>query len=53
MRTAAAYEKMVLTINEWTVQQGYEPFCHVVEVQEQRFSVELLVDDGKPRVPRK
>ena len=32
VRTAAGYEKMVLRINDWMVEQGYTPFCHVVEV---------------------
>jgi hypothetical protein len=32
VRTAAGYEKMVLRINVWMVEQGYTPFCHVVEV---------------------
>ena len=31
VRTSAAYEKMVLTVNEWIVEQGFEAFCHVVE----------------------
>ena len=52
VRTAAAYEKMVITINDWMVQQGFPAFCHVVEVAEQRYRAELLVDeDGVPRVP--
>ena len=43
---------MVLNVNEWTVQQGFPPFCHVVEVSEKRFRVELILDaDGVPRVP--
>ena len=32
VRTAAGYEKMVLRINDWMVEQDYTPFCHVVEV---------------------
>ena len=50
-RAAASYEKMVLRVNEWYVEQGYESFCHVVEVTPKRFEVQLLVDDGVPRTP--
>ena len=50
-RAAAAYEKMALRINDWMVEQGYEPFGHVVEVAEKRYRLELLADDGVPRVP--
>ena len=41
-RAAAAYEKMALRINDWMVEQGYEPFGHVVEVAEKRYRLELL-----------
>ena len=34
-RTAAAYEKMVLRVNAWMVEQEYEPFAHTVEVKKQ------------------
>lgn len=51
VRTAAAYEKMVLTAHEWMVEQGYEPWAQVVEVEEKRYRLELLADDGVPRVP--
>ena len=50
-RTAAGYEKMVLRVNEWMVEQGYEAFAHVVEVSDKRYHLELLSDDGVPRVP--
>ena len=42
---------MVLRINEWTREQGFEPFCHVVEVSVKRYRLELLADEGVPRVP--
>ena len=38
-------------INEWAVEQGYQPFCHVVEVSVKRYQLELLADAGIPRVP--
>ena len=50
-RTAAGYEKMVLRMNEWMQEQGYEPFAEVVEVSPKRYRLELLEDDGVPRVP--
>lgn len=50
-RTSAAYEKMVLRVNEWLVEHEYDAFCHVVEVEDKRYRVELLADDGVPRVP--
>ena len=42
---------MVLTINEWVQKQGYEPFAEVVTVSEGRYRLDLLSDDGTPRVP--
>ena len=39
-RTAAAYEKMVLRVNAWMVEQEYEPFAHTVEVTPGRYRVE-------------
>ena len=51
-RTAAAYEKMVLRVNAWMVEQEYEPFAHTVEVAPGRYRVELLQDAGVPRVPQ-
>jgi len=50
-RTSAGYEKMVLRMNEWLVEHDYDAFCDVVEVSEKRYRVELMVDDGVPRVP--
>ena len=50
-RTAAAYEKMVLRINAWLVEQEYEPFARTVEVSPGRYQLELISDDGVPRVP--
>ena len=41
--TASGYEKMVLSMNEWMTDQGYEPFAHVVEITPQRYSKELSV----------
>ena len=38
--TAAAYEKMVLRVNAWMVEQEYEPFAHTVEVAPGRYRVE-------------
>ena len=49
--TAASYEKMALTMHEWMVAQGYEQWAHVVEVEPQRYRLELLADEGTPRVP--
>ena len=51
VQCAAAYERAVLRINEWAVEQGYQPFCHVVEVSVKRYQLELLADAGIPRVP--
>ena len=51
-RTAAGYEKMVLTMNEWMVDQGYKAFAHVVEVTQKRYRLELQTVTGKPQVPR-
>ena len=48
-RTAAGYEKMVLRMNEWMTEQGYEPFAEVVEVSPKRYRLELLEDDGVPQ----
>lgn len=42
---------MVLSMNEWMAEQGYEPFAHVVEVTPQRYQLEVLTDDGVPRTP--
>ena len=50
-RTAAAYEKMVLRINAWLVEQEYEPFARTVEVSPGRYQLELISDNGVPRVP--
>ena len=41
VRTADAYETMVLTVNEWILEQGFEAFCHVVEVAEKRYCTAL------------
>ena len=50
--TAATYEKMVLSINEWMTEQGYEAFAEVVEVAPKRFELKLLIEaDGSPRMP--
>ena len=50
-RTASSYEFKVLRINDWMVEQEYTPFCRVVEVSPKRYRVEVLADDGVPRVP--
>ena len=42
---------MVLRVNEWMVSEGYEPFAIVVEVEKKRYRLDLLSDDGVPRVP--
>ena len=49
-RTASSYEFKVLRMNDWMVEQKYEPFCHVVEVSAKRYCVELLADDGEVRL---
>ena len=52
VNTAATYEKMALSINEWMTEQGYEPFAEVVEVTPKRYELKLLTEtDGSPRVP--
>ena len=51
-RTASSYEFKVLRMNDWMVEQKYEPFCHVVEVSAKRYCVELLADDGEVRLLR-
>jgi hypothetical protein len=48
---ARLYEKMVLRVNEWIVEQGYEAFIHVVEVSPHRYELQLLADEGVPRTP--
>ena len=50
-RTAAAYEKMALRVNGWLEAQGYEPFACVKELSPGRYKLELLEEDGVPRVP--
>ena len=50
-RTASSYEFKVLRINDWMVEQEYTPFCRVAEVSPKRYRVEVLADDGVPRVP--
>jgi len=50
-RTAAGYEKMVLTVNDWMVEQGYEAFAHVVQVTPKRYRLQLRTVKGKPQVP--
>ena len=42
---------MVLRINAWLVEQEYEPFVRTIEVSPGRYQLELLSDDGVPRVP--
>ena len=50
---AATYEKMVLSINEWMTEQGYEAFAEVVEVAPKRFELKLLIEaDGSPRMKK-
>ena len=50
-RVAAAYEKMVLRVNAWMVEQDYMPFARTVEVSSGRYRLELIQVDGVPRVP--
>ena len=50
-RTAASYEKMVLRVNAWMVEQDFDPFVRIVEVSSGRYQLELISDDGVPRVP--
>ena len=47
--TAAGYEKMVLTVNEWIAEQGYDAFAEVVEMTPQRYRVQLISEEGTPR----
>ena len=47
--SAAGYEKMVLRINSWMVEQGYDAFAEVVEVTPHRYELKILADDGVPR----
>ena len=43
---------MVLSMNEWMTEPGYEPFAYVVEVSPQRYQLKLLTDaDGVPCTP--
>ena len=51
VHSLSGYEKSVMTVNEWIKTHGYEPFAEIVEVEPQRYKLQLLADDGVPRVP--
>ena len=40
-RTLAGYEKMVLTVNEWLVEQTYDAFADVIEVEVGRYKLQI------------
>ena len=48
-RTLAGYEKMVLTVNEWLVEQTYDAFADVIEVEVGRYMLQIITDDGVPK----